>query len=67
MGTRARRLVVAAVAVAAVAAAAIVVVRVGFERRLSGEAASLMAASVAGEGRLVAEADLADLPEPVRR
>jgi hypothetical protein len=56
------------VGVLAVAATvAIGIGRFAFERRLDQDVRSLLAASTAGEPDLVTEADLAGLPEPVRR
>jgi Family of unknown function (DUF6544) len=61
-----RTLVLAAPALLAGVAAAWAVSRVAFDRRVAGEVQQLVAASK-GRSRLVAEADLVGLPEPVQQ
>jgi hypothetical protein len=67
MGQRTKMAVGAVGAVMIVAASAIGVGRAAFERRVVREIDDLFAASAATEPHIVTEADLASLPDPVRR
>lgn len=54
-------------AIVAVALGAVAVGRATFERRIARETAAMLAGSRGQEAAVIAEADLAGLPEPVRR
>lgn len=67
MGMRTKVAIGSLAAIVVVAASAMAIGRAAFERRLAGEATSLLAASTGREPRVVTEADLATLPDPVQR
>lgn len=61
------KIIVGSIAVALVAASAVGIGRYVFERRIDGEIDDLLAAGAASEPRVVTDADLINLPEPVQR